>query len=278
MNAKISVFVICVETIMYLLLHNLHDCTFTVFLYDLCNECIDFASYDDGNAPHVTSENCLQKIRKWLNQVNQWFSDNHTNSYRRCCVRKGVLRNLAKFTGKHLYQSMCLFVNNDHVSIKLYGIEIKSSNSEKLLGKKINSKLNFKEHFVGIIKETSRITITLNSVLHLILMLLREGYWWIHLLHLNCIMVWMCQHGSVNIKINRLNKRCLRIIYSDKVGYPLKICYIVIEVLKYMSKMCKPSWQKYSAKEVFKVLKNLSNPKMNAEKQNFCNIRNTSQT
>ena len=28
MNAKISVFVICVEAIIYLLLHNLHDCTF----------------------------------------------------------------------------------------------------------------------------------------------------------------------------------------------------------------------------------------------------------
>ena len=28
MNAKISEFVICVETIIYLLLYNLHDCTF----------------------------------------------------------------------------------------------------------------------------------------------------------------------------------------------------------------------------------------------------------
>ena len=28
MNAKISVFTICVEVIVYLLLHNLHDCTF----------------------------------------------------------------------------------------------------------------------------------------------------------------------------------------------------------------------------------------------------------
>ena len=28
MNAKISVFVICVKVIIYLLLHNLHDCTF----------------------------------------------------------------------------------------------------------------------------------------------------------------------------------------------------------------------------------------------------------
>ena len=28
MNAKISAFVICVEAIIYLLLYNLHDCTF----------------------------------------------------------------------------------------------------------------------------------------------------------------------------------------------------------------------------------------------------------
>ena len=28
------------------------------------------------------------------------------SSHRKCSVRKGVLRNLAKFTGKHLYQSL----------------------------------------------------------------------------------------------------------------------------------------------------------------------------
>ena len=31
MNAKLSVFVICVEAIVYLLLYNLHDCTFKQF-------------------------------------------------------------------------------------------------------------------------------------------------------------------------------------------------------------------------------------------------------
>ena len=31
-NAKISVFVICVETIIYLFLHNLHDCTFNKYI------------------------------------------------------------------------------------------------------------------------------------------------------------------------------------------------------------------------------------------------------
>ena len=34
MNAKILVFVICVEVIIYLLLHNLHDCTFNC---DVCH-------------------------------------------------------------------------------------------------------------------------------------------------------------------------------------------------------------------------------------------------
>ena len=30
-NAKILVFVLCVEVIMHLLLHNLHDCTFSFY-------------------------------------------------------------------------------------------------------------------------------------------------------------------------------------------------------------------------------------------------------
>ena len=33
MNANISVFVICVEAITYLLLHNLHDCTFNTSVF-----------------------------------------------------------------------------------------------------------------------------------------------------------------------------------------------------------------------------------------------------
>ena len=31
-----------------------------------------------------------------------------------------------------------------------------------------------------------------------------------------CPLIWMCYNRSLNHKINRLNKRCLRIIYSDK--------------------------------------------------------------
>ena len=43
MYAKISVFVICIEVIIYLLLYNLHDCTFNFKIYHgtiwLTNNC-----------------------------------------------------------------------------------------------------------------------------------------------------------------------------------------------------------------------------------------------
>ena len=46
------------------------------------------------------------------------FSNNWISSHQGCSVRKGVLRNFAKFTGKHLCQSLffkkaCNFVKNE---------------------------------------------------------------------------------------------------------------------------------------------------------------------
>ena len=43
-----------------------------------------------------------------MNQENSWLGINRS-SHRRCSVRKGVLRNFAKFTSKHLHQ--ILFFN-----------------------------------------------------------------------------------------------------------------------------------------------------------------------
>ena len=44
-----------------------------------------------------------------LEVLKLWSVDSHWNarrSHRRCSIRKRVLRNCAKFTGKHLYQSL----------------------------------------------------------------------------------------------------------------------------------------------------------------------------
>ena len=47
-------------------------------------------------------------------------------------------------------------INNEHVSIKIDHTEIESSDCEKLLGTKIDTKLNFEGHLDGVIKKTSR--------------------------------------------------------------------------------------------------------------------------
>ena len=46
--------------------------------------------------------------------------------------------------------------SNEHVPKKLDNIETENSNCERLLGVKIDSKLNFKKHLDGIIIKTSR--------------------------------------------------------------------------------------------------------------------------
>ena len=46
--------------------------------------------------------------------------------------------------------------NNKHLSIKIDDIEAESSDCEKLLGIKTDSKRNFKDHLDGVIKKASR--------------------------------------------------------------------------------------------------------------------------
>ena len=66
---------------------------------------------------HFIIHNCLQKPTTYVifsktkmpgnETVNHVILyQNNRSSHRRCSVRKGVLRNFAKFTGKHLRQSL----------------------------------------------------------------------------------------------------------------------------------------------------------------------------
>ena len=46
---------------------------------------------------------CPTKVRKELFLLtNIAKGSHHRSSHRRCCVKNGFLKNLAKFTGKHL--------------------------------------------------------------------------------------------------------------------------------------------------------------------------------
>ena len=100
---------------------------------------IGFASYTDDNTPYVSSDSIEDVIRILENdsiKLFKWFSDDMMTA------------NEDKY--HHAVSS------NEHVSMKLDNIEIESNNCERLLGVKIDSKFNFKEHLDGIIKKASR--------------------------------------------------------------------------------------------------------------------------
>ena len=107
----------------------------------------DFASYADDNLPYVSSDSIEDVIRLLENdsiKLFKWFPDNMMKANKDEC---------------HLIVS-----SNEHVSMKLDNIEIEDSNCERLLGVKIDSKLNFKEHLDGIIKKASRKTNALSCI------------------------------------------------------------------------------------------------------------------
>ena len=152
---------------------------------------IDFASYADDNTPYASSdsmEDVISILEKDSIKLFKWSSDNMMKANKDKC---------------HLIVS-----SNEHISIKLDNIDIENSNCERLLGVKIDSKLNFKEHLDGILKKVrkinalSRIAPYMNIGKRRLLMnsFFRSQFNY-------CPLLWMCHHRSVNNKINRLHER-----------------------------------------------------------------------
>ena len=114
---------------------------FNIFLCDMFFELseTEFASYADDNTPYVEGDNIDEVIKKLENdsiRLFKWFSDNQMKANKDKC---------------HLVTS-----TNNKVFMKIDDIEIESTSSEKLLGIKIDSNLNFNEHLDEIIKKASR--------------------------------------------------------------------------------------------------------------------------
>ena len=71
MNLKKLVFVICVEEIIYLLLYNLHDCTFNTheIFFQMSNRNCVSVSYDDIEISSLASRSKSCSDESWLNLV-----------------------------------------------------------------------------------------------------------------------------------------------------------------------------------------------------------------
>ena len=97
----------------------------------------DFASYGDDNTPYVSGES-IDGVIKSLedDSINlfKWFLD------------KQMKANSDK----------CQLITRKQscINLKIGNINIKNSTCEKLLGVKIDNKLNVNEHLDGIIKRT----------------------------------------------------------------------------------------------------------------------------
>ena len=114
---------------------------FKIFLSDLffIMKETDYSSYADDNTPYRTAE-IIEEVIKLLERDSKmlfrWFSDNQMKANLNKCH---------------------LVVNKKYeVVINLGETEIKNSEYEKLLGMKVDIKLNFNEHLNNIISKASR--------------------------------------------------------------------------------------------------------------------------
>ena len=176
---------------------------FNIFLCDLffiMNE-TDFASYADDNTPYRTAntlDEVIQSLEHDSMMLFQWFSDNQMKA------------NISKC---HL-----LVNKKNEVTIRIGDTEIKNSEYEKLLGIKVDAKLNFNEHLNDIISKASRKVNALSRVMPYMNLSKKKKLVssFFNSQFNYCPLIWMFHSRIINNKINRLHERCLRLLYGDK--------------------------------------------------------------
>ena len=162
---------------------------------------------------------------------------------------------------------------NENISIHIGPFEIKNTNREKLLGIKVDSRLNFNEHLDGIIKKVSRKINALSRMTPFMNIskrrILRNSFFNPQFNY--CPLVSMFHSHSINNKTNRLHERVLRIVYN---GFKSSFKYLLGKdgtVSIHVKNLQK------RATEMFKISKNFSVPLMSElfyQKVNHYDMRN----
>ena len=109
--------------------------------------------------------------------------------------------------------------SQDNMHVNIGTTQIENSKYQKLLGINIDSKLTFENHINRICKKASAKVNALSRISYYLDPLKRR-------LLLNafftsqfnyCPLTWMFHSRKLNNKIYRLHKRCLRLIYTDRI-------------------------------------------------------------
>ena len=100
-----------------------------------------------------------------------------------------------------------LYNSNSEVSLTIETQEIKNSKFEKLLGIILDSKLNFNSHIHDICQKAGQKLNAISRITPYIdfakMRLLVNVFFYSQFNY--CQLVWMCDNGTNNIKINRLH-------------------------------------------------------------------------
>ena len=223
----------------------------------------DFASYADDNTPQYVEANNIDEVITILEndsiQLVKWFSENQMKANKDKC---------------HLVIS-----NNEKVSMEIDNTELENTSSEKLLGIIIDSKFNFKEHLEEIIKKASRKVNALSRITPYMNLtkrkLLMNSFFTSQFNY--CPLVWMCHNRTINNKINRLHKRCPRIVYNSNKSSFQELLDKDKGVTIYVKNV------RALAVEMFKLSNNYSTSLMSElfdkrnKRNNVCGFRNPSE-
>ena len=233
---------------------------FNIFICDLfiIMDDINIANYADDNTPLVSGDtplNVTTSLENATEKLFEWFANNHMKA------------NHDKY---HLLMSTLT-----SISIKVKDYMIKNSDNEKLLGVTDDDNLNFNCHLENILKKASKKVHVLARITPYMSIpkrkLLMNSFFTSYFNY--CPLTWMCHSRAMNNKINRLQERCLHIMYSDKTSFFEKLLEndgsVTIQTRNLRT----------LATEMFKVYKNLS-PAIIADffhvRQNNYNLRHDS--
>ena len=163
---------------------------------------IGFASYADDNTPSLSSDrldDVLESLEKASLKLFDWFSNNQMQ----------------------VNSDKCFLLTSATASIfiRIKDNAILNSETEKLLGVTID-KLNFNNHLQKILQNANQKVHVLARIIPYMSIpkrkLLMNSFLMSQFNY--CQLVWMCHSRLMNNKINRLNEKCLRIVYNDKTS------------------------------------------------------------
>ena len=105
-----------------------------------------------------------------------------------------------------------ILISQDNVRVNISTAQIENSKCQKLLGINIELKLTFEDHINRIGKKANAKLNALSRISYYMDPLKRQ------LLVKYCPLSWMFHSRKLNNKINRIHKRCLRLICRDRIS------------------------------------------------------------